>query len=564
MVVATTFVLLFLAFGSVVLPVKAMVMNVLSLGASFGALVWIFQEGHLSGFLDFTPTGFVEATQPILVLAIVFGLSMDYEVFLMSRIREQYDLTGDNTAAVATGLQRTGGIITSAALLLLVVIGAFSLSGITFIKMIGVAMLIAIVIDATIVRILLVPATMRLLGRANWYAPGPLRRLYARYGIRESDGEPSPHAAADRGARRRPLTHDAPDFRVPGVRGLRRQTAAAAPSLRHPRAGTAWRRRSTGWVSSSRGGAGASRTRRGGSWDGGMQLAAADAVPAALLDGVAVRARRRHGASSNCPSPRSGPGRTMAGRDDGTGLFRSRGTSCNQTVTWPAAASSRRSRNGTCPLTSFVRASSRPNQAARSISGNSCIRPDRGGHSSSKVLLTRVRGVQIALGRPDGEHLAAGHPELAQRQELRRRARASRAPPRTRAGRRPTVPRRGRARPWGSTRRRRPSVAQNGPPMCPSSTSGPPSPRRHSRIPALVLAMSPSWGVYGHKRPCGAGTVATGQTRTVPSAPSDCQYSLSALLVRTNQMNGPTRMKIPGKNHSAVTAVTGGCAPRRE
>jgi RND superfamily putative drug exporter len=188
-VVATTFVVLFLAFGSIVLPVKAVLMNVLSLGASFGALVWIFQDGHLSGFLDFTPTGFVEATQPILVLAIVFGLSMDYEVFLMSRIREQYDLTGDNTTAVATGLQRTGGIITSAALLLLVVIGAFSLSGITFIKMIGVAMLIAIVIDATIVRLLLVPATMRLLGRANWYAPGPLGRLYARYGIRENDGE---------------------------------------------------------------------------------------------------------------------------------------------------------------------------------------------------------------------------------------------------------------------------------------------------------------------------------------------------------------------------------------
>jgi uncharacterized membrane protein YdfJ with MMPL/SSD domain len=191
-VVATTFVLLFLAFGSLVLPVKAVLMNVLSLGASFGALVWIFQDGHLSGFLDFTPTGFVEATQPILVLAIVFGLSMDYEVFLMSRIREQYDLTGDNTTAVATGLQRTGGIITSAALLLLVVIGAFSLSGITFIKMIGVAMLIAIVVDATVVRILLVPATMRLLGRANWWAPGPFGRLYARYGIRESDGDPVP------------------------------------------------------------------------------------------------------------------------------------------------------------------------------------------------------------------------------------------------------------------------------------------------------------------------------------------------------------------------------------
>src|SRR4051812_14443604 len=195
MVVATTFVVLFLAFGSIVLPVKALVMNVLSIGASFGALVWIFQEGHLSGFLDFEPTGFIEATQPILVLAIVFGLSMDYEVFLMSRIREQYDLTGDNTQAVATGLQRTGGIITSAALLLIIVIAAFSLSGITFIKMIGVAMLIAVVIDATVVRTLLVPATMRLLGRANWYAPGPMRRFYARYGIRENDGPAAPAQA---------------------------------------------------------------------------------------------------------------------------------------------------------------------------------------------------------------------------------------------------------------------------------------------------------------------------------------------------------------------------------
>ncbi|SFU01018.1 putative drug exporter of the RND superfamily [Geodermatophilus amargosae] len=192
LVAVTLFVLLFLAFGSVVVPVKAMVMNVLSLGASFGALVWIFQDGHLSGILGFTPTGFLEATSPILVLAIVFGLSMDYEVFLMSRIREQYDLTGDNTAAVATGLQRTGGIITSAALLLVVVIGAFATSGVVLIKMVGIAMLIAIVVDATVVRTVLVPATMRLLGRANWWAPGPLGRLYARYGIRESEGEPVP------------------------------------------------------------------------------------------------------------------------------------------------------------------------------------------------------------------------------------------------------------------------------------------------------------------------------------------------------------------------------------
>jgi RND superfamily putative drug exporter len=190
-VAGTSFVLLFLAFGSVVLPVKALLMNVLSLSASFGAIVWIFQDGHLSGLLGFTPTGTLEATQPILVLAIVFGLSMDYEVFLMSRIREQYELTGDNTAAVATGLQRTGGIITSAALLLTVVIGAFSLSGITFIKLIGVAMIIAIAVDATVVRALLVPATMRLLGRANWWAPAPLRRLHDRIGFREpSDTAP--------------------------------------------------------------------------------------------------------------------------------------------------------------------------------------------------------------------------------------------------------------------------------------------------------------------------------------------------------------------------------------
>src|SRR5215467_1715503 len=187
MVAVTTFVLLFLAFGSVVLPVKAIVMNVLSLTATFGAIVWIFQEGHLSGLLHFTPTGSIEATMPILMLAIIFGLSMDYEVFLLSRIRERYDVTGDNTASVASGLQRTGGIITSLALLLIIVVGAFSASGITFIKLLGVGMIVALVVDATIVRVLLVPAVMRLLGRANWWAPRPLRGLYARYGIREAD-----------------------------------------------------------------------------------------------------------------------------------------------------------------------------------------------------------------------------------------------------------------------------------------------------------------------------------------------------------------------------------------
>jgi RND superfamily putative drug exporter len=184
-VALTTFVLLFLAFGSVVLPLKAIVMNVLSLSATLGVIVWVFQWGHLSGPLQFTATGGIDPTMPILLLAIVFGLSMDYEVFLLSRIRERYDETGDNNAAVAIGLQRTGGLITSLALLLIIVVGLFSASGITFIKLLGVGMIVALVVDATIVRILLVPATMRLLGRANWWAPKPLRGLYARYGIKE-------------------------------------------------------------------------------------------------------------------------------------------------------------------------------------------------------------------------------------------------------------------------------------------------------------------------------------------------------------------------------------------
>jgi trehalose monomycolate/heme transporter len=191
LVCLSTFVLLFLAFGSMVLPLKAIVMNVLSLTATFGVIVWIFQWGHLSGLLRFTPTGSIDPTMPILMLAIIFGLSMDYEVFLLSRIRERYDQTGDNTAAVAAGLQRTGGVITSLALLLIIVIGAFSASGITFIKLMGVGMIVALLVDASVVRVLLVPATMRLLGGANWWAPRPLRRLYARYGIKEEDPEPT-------------------------------------------------------------------------------------------------------------------------------------------------------------------------------------------------------------------------------------------------------------------------------------------------------------------------------------------------------------------------------------
>ena len=180
-------ILLFLAFGSVVLPLKAVVMNALSITASFGVVTWIFSDGNLEGPLGFTSSGFLDATQPILMLAILFGLSMDYEVFLLSRIREQWDRTHDNDAAVAAGVQKTGRIITSAALLLAIVIGAFGLSGIVFMKMIGIGMLVALLLDATVVRALLVPATMKLLGEWNWWAPGPLQRWWERNGFREEE-----------------------------------------------------------------------------------------------------------------------------------------------------------------------------------------------------------------------------------------------------------------------------------------------------------------------------------------------------------------------------------------
>ena len=185
----TTMAVLFLAFGSVVLPIKAVLMSAVSIMASFGVVVWGFQEGHLANLLHFTSTGFTEMSSPVLMLAVLFGLSTDYEVFLLSRIREEWDRTGDNTASVATGLQRTGRIITAAAILLIIVVAGFSTSGISFLKMIGVGMIVAILVDATLVRALLVPATMRLLGHWNWWAPGPLARVYRRYGIREDAPE---------------------------------------------------------------------------------------------------------------------------------------------------------------------------------------------------------------------------------------------------------------------------------------------------------------------------------------------------------------------------------------
>lgn len=184
-----TLVLLFLAFGSVLLPIKAVVMSLVSIAASFGVVVWIFQDGHLSHLLGFTATGFLEPSTPVFLLAALFGLATDYEVFLLARVREEYDATGDNTTAVATGLQRTGQIITSAALLLIVVLAGLATGQVVFAKIIGIGMLTAITVDAALVRILLVPATMRLLGRWNWWAPGPLAALYRRYGISETTGD---------------------------------------------------------------------------------------------------------------------------------------------------------------------------------------------------------------------------------------------------------------------------------------------------------------------------------------------------------------------------------------
>ncbi len=184
-VLVVMLVLLFVAFGSLVLPIKAVVMNAFSISASFGVVTWIFDDGHLSGLLGFTSPGFLEATNPILMLAILFGLSMDYEVFLISRVRERWDATGDHELSVASGVQSTGRIITSAALLLGVVIGAFATGDIVLMKMLGVGMVVALIVDATIVRALMVPAAMALLGRLNWWAPGPLRRWWERHGFRE-------------------------------------------------------------------------------------------------------------------------------------------------------------------------------------------------------------------------------------------------------------------------------------------------------------------------------------------------------------------------------------------
>lgn len=188
-----TFVLLFLFTGSVVLPLKALVLNVLSLTATFGAMVYFFQEGHLGG-LGTTATGYLVATMPVLMFCVAFGLSMDYEVFLLGRIRENWLASGhtraDSDHAVALGLASTGRVITAAALLMSIVFAGMIASQVSFMRMFGVGLTLAVLMDATLIRMLLVPAFMKLAGRANWWAPGPLRRLHDRIGLSEEGAKP--------------------------------------------------------------------------------------------------------------------------------------------------------------------------------------------------------------------------------------------------------------------------------------------------------------------------------------------------------------------------------------
>ncbi len=194
LVVLGTIVLLFAFTGSLILPVKAVLTNLLSISAALGVVVWVFQHGHLSGLLGAEGLGYVHLSVPVLVGAIAFGLSMDYEVFLLSRIRERWLAGAGPHDSVAEGLQRTGGIVTAAALVIAVVFAGFIFGGFAPIKAIGLGLVVAIVLDATIVRMLLVPATMTLLGQYNWWLPRPLQRVHARLALSEA---PAPATAPE-------------------------------------------------------------------------------------------------------------------------------------------------------------------------------------------------------------------------------------------------------------------------------------------------------------------------------------------------------------------------------
>ncbi|WP_433661160.1 MMPL family transporter [Nocardia sp. CA-128927] len=211
LIALATFVVLFLFTGSLVLPLKALVLNTLSLTAAFGAMVWIFQDGHLSGLLGFTPVGYMTPHMPILMFCLAFGMSMDYEVFLLSRIREEWLASGrvvdgvtvrtakDNVHALAVGVAKTGRIFTAAALLMAIVLGALITSKVSFIQLMGVGLTLTVLADATLIRTMLAPALMKLMGTANWWAPAPLARLHARFGLREeTDPDPAEPVLAGR------------------------------------------------------------------------------------------------------------------------------------------------------------------------------------------------------------------------------------------------------------------------------------------------------------------------------------------------------------------------------
>ncbi|QMU75965.1 MMPL family transporter [Streptacidiphilus sp. PB12-B1b] len=217
LVAAATFLLLFLMTGSVVVPLKALAMNMLSLGASLGVLTLVFQDGWLSSLLGFSPTGGLEAWIPVLVFAFAFGLSMDYEVFLLSRIKELHEQGHPCRRAVELGVQRSGRIITSAGLLMVIVFAGFSTGDMLDIKEIGLALAVAVLVDATLVRMLLVPATMTLFGNRNWWAPGWLRRLHARVGLHDNQTLPPLEVVPPLPAPREPESAAAPALTGPAV-----------------------------------------------------------------------------------------------------------------------------------------------------------------------------------------------------------------------------------------------------------------------------------------------------------------------------------------------------------
>ncbi|WP_406395150.1 MMPL family transporter [Streptomyces sp. NBC_00887] len=208
-IVVVTLLLVFLLTGSVLIPIQAVVLNALSLTAMFGAVVWVFQDGNLSGLLSFTSTGDIETTLPVLMFCVAFGLSMDYGVFLLSRIKEEYDRTGDHEHSVTFGLRHTGGLITAAAVILAVVMVAIGTSRVTNTKMLGLGIALAVLMDAMVVRSLLVPAVMKLMGRVTWWAPAPLRAFHRRFGL--SEGESARTPAEDPAAEEIPGTSRAGD-----------------------------------------------------------------------------------------------------------------------------------------------------------------------------------------------------------------------------------------------------------------------------------------------------------------------------------------------------------------